>query len=90
MTGNDYNIANMMFFIPDILCEIPSNWILLNFNKPSTWIGLIVTAWGIVMTSSGLTQNFGGLVGTRVLLGVFEYVLSCPLCLFELFFELSG
>ncbi|CAH0017059.1 unnamed protein product [Clonostachys rhizophaga] len=35
MTGNDYNIANMMFFILYILCEIPSNWILFNFNKPA-------------------------------------------------------
>lgn len=76
MTGNDYNICNMMFFIPYILCEVPSNWILVKFSKPSTWIGIIVTAWGIVMTCSGLCQNFGSLVGCRVLLGLFEYVQS--------------
>ncbi|KAJ0418910.1 major facilitator superfamily domain-containing protein [Aspergillus carlsbadensis] len=72
MTGNDYNIANMMFFVPYILCEVPANSLLIRFSKPSTWIGLIVTAWGIVMTCSGFCQNFGGLVGCRVLLGVFE------------------
>lgn len=83
MRGNDYNIANMMFFIPYILCEVPANSILIKFNKASTWIGFIVTAWGIVMTCSGFCQNFGGLVGCRILLGVFEYVLylqfSCAL-----------
>ncbi|KAL2864089.1 major facilitator superfamily domain-containing protein [Aspergillus lucknowensis] len=72
MTGNDYNIANMMFFIPYILCEVPANSLLIKFHRPSTWIGIIVTAWGIVMTCSGFSQNFGGLVGCRVLLGVFE------------------
>lgn len=72
MTGNDYNIANMMFFVPYILLEVPANTILIRFSRPSTWIGLITTAWGIVMTCSGFCQSFGSLVGCRVLLGVFE------------------
>ncbi|KAL5340963.1 major facilitator superfamily domain-containing protein [Aspergillus crustosus] len=72
MKGTDYNIANMMFFIPYILLEVPSNAILIRFTKPSQWICLIVTAWGIVMTCCGFVQNWGGLVGCRVLLGVFE------------------
>ena len=72
MKGNDYNIANMMFFVPYILLEVPSNAVLVRFAKPSQYIGTIVTAWGIVMTCGGFVQNFGGLVGCRVLLGVFE------------------
>lgn len=31
-----------------------------------------MVAWGIVMTCTGLVQNFGGLMGVRILLGVFE------------------
>jgi hypothetical protein len=72
MKGTDYNIANMMFFVPYIICEIPANSILIRFSRPSHWIGIIVTAWGIVMTCSGVVQSWGGLVGCRVLLGVFE------------------
>lgn len=72
MTGNDYNIANMMFFVPYILCEVPSNSILIKFSRPSIWIGLIVTAWGVVMTCSGFCQNFGGSLGCRILLGIFQ------------------
>ena len=72
MKGNDYNIANMMFFVPYILCEVPANAILIKFKKVSHWVGLIVTAWGIVMTCCGFAQNFGGLVACRVLLGIFE------------------
>lgn len=72
MKGNDYNIANMLFFVPYILLEVPANSILVRFKKPSLWIGFIVTAWGIVMTCTGLVKNFAGLMVCRLLLGVFE------------------
>lgn len=38
MTGTDYNVANMMFFIPYILLEVPANTILMKFKRPSLWI----------------------------------------------------
>lgn len=72
MTGTDYNVANMMFFIPYILLEVPANTILMKFKRPSLWIGFIVTAWGIVMTCTGFVKNWTGLLICRVLLGVFE------------------
>lgn len=58
-------------FVPYILCEIPANAILTKFERPSIWIGIIVTAWGIVMTCSGFCQSFAGLIVCRILLGVF-------------------
>jgi hypothetical protein len=45
---------------------------MLRFKRPSTWIGIIVTIWGIIMTCTGLTQSYGGLVACRFLLGIFE------------------
>ncbi|EEQ30994.1 conserved hypothetical protein [Microsporum canis CBS 113480] len=45
MTGRDYNIALLIFFIPYILCELPSNLILKKV-APSTWISGIIAAWG--------------------------------------------
>lgn len=38
-----------MFFIPYALFEVPSN-IVLKLMKPSSWICLLVVAWGIVKT----------------------------------------
>ncbi|CAH0052262.1 unnamed protein product [Clonostachys solani] len=72
MKGNDYNVTNMIFFVPYILFEVPANSLLIKFQRPSTWIGMIVTAWGIVMTCSGFCQNYAGLLVCRILLGVFE------------------
>ncbi|CZT16308.1 related to permease of the major facilitator superfamily [Ramularia collo-cygni] len=72
MTGNDYNIALVVFFIPYILCEVPSNMLLSKFTRPSYYIGILVTCWGIVMTLSGITHSFAGLCVTRFLIGFFE------------------
>ena len=72
MTGVQYNIVLSIFFIPYVLLEVPSNIILKKFKRPSTYIGILALGWGIVMTCTGLVQNFGGLMGTRILLGIFE------------------
>lgn len=42
------------------------------FKRPSSYLGILTTSWGIVMTCTGLVHNFGGLMVTRVILGVFE------------------
>lgn len=59
-------------FIPYVLLEVPSNILLKKFKRPSVYLGLLVLSWGIVMTCTGLVQNFAGLMVTRVLLGIFE------------------
>ncbi|KAG9769112.1 putative transporter [Exophiala dermatitidis] len=72
MTGVQYNTVLAIFFIPYVLFEVPSNILLKKFKRPSTYLGILLLAWGIVMTCTGLVQNFGGLMTTRVLLGIFE------------------
>ncbi|KAH7030577.1 major facilitator superfamily domain-containing protein [Microdochium trichocladiopsis] len=72
MTGTDYNVVTMMFFIPYILLEVPSNSILLKFKRPSTYIGLLVTSWGIVMACHGVVSSYATLIVCRILLGALE------------------
>lgn len=45
MSGNDFNIALFMFFIPYILCELPSNLILKKV-RPSIWLSGLALCWG--------------------------------------------
>ena len=52
--------------------EIPSNMLLKKFKKPSHYMSMLVTCWGIVMTMTGVVQNYAGLVVCRLLLGLFE------------------
>lgn len=61
-----------IFFIPYILLEVPSNIVLKKFKRPSTYLGILVVSWGIIMTFTGIVKNFAGLMVTRVLLGVAE------------------
>ncbi|KAJ0312839.1 hypothetical protein Brms1b_007608 [Colletotrichum noveboracense] len=46
--------------------------LLLKFKRPSTYMGILVTGWGTIITLTGLVQNFEGLVAVRVLVGVFD------------------
>ncbi|GAM43198.1 hypothetical protein TCE0_047r17809 [Talaromyces pinophilus] len=71
MVGNDYNIALFIFFIPYIICEVPSNMILKKV-APSTWLSGIMFSWGIITVGQGVTKSYGGLVTCRFLLGIFE------------------
>ncbi|OJD34527.1 mfs transporter [Diplodia corticola] len=82
MTGNDYNVALLVFFVPYILFEIPSNLILKRV-APSTWLSLIMALWGICTMGQGLVSSFGGLVAMRVLVGLFEAGLF-PGCVYML------
>lgn len=72
MTGDQYNIALSVFFPPYILAEVPSNIIIQKFKRPSTYMGIIIVSWGIIMTLTGVVHNFAGLVVVRFLLGLFE------------------
>jgi MFS family permease len=72
MSGTDYNVALMVFFVPYVLFEVPSNMILAKFKRPSYYMGMLVLCWGTVMTVMGLVQNLAGLCATRFFLGLFE------------------
>ncbi|XP_006457726.1 hypothetical protein AGABI2DRAFT_182882 [Agaricus bisporus var. bisporus H97] len=71
LTGNQYNIALTMYFIPYCIFECPANLVLKRF-RPSKWLPGITCVWGIVMTLMGLVKNYPQLVGVRILLGVAE------------------
>ncbi|CEL10180.1 hypothetical protein ASPCAL13305 [Aspergillus calidoustus] len=72
MTGTDYNVALAIFFVPYVLCEVPSNILLAKFKRPSVYLAILTVLWGIIVTLTGVVQSFGALCAVRVLLGIFE------------------
>ncbi|CZT16033.1 related to MFS transporter [Ramularia collo-cygni] len=72
MTGNMFQIAVSILFVTYVCGELPSNWILKQYVRPSRWIASITVAWGLVATLSGLTQSYAGLIVCRLLLGLTE------------------
>jgi MFS family permease len=70
-SSDQYNIALCVFFITYVLFEVPSNMILKRW-RASMWFPIMMLAWGVVMTLTGLVTNFEGLVVARVFLGIAE------------------
>lgn len=71
LTGNRYNIAVAVFFVPYVLAEAPSNFAMKYFS-PSVWIGRIMISWGIITICTAAVFNFQGLLAIRFFLGVAE------------------
>ncbi|KZS94670.1 MFS general substrate transporter [Sistotremastrum niveocremeum HHB9708] len=84
ITDTQYLLALTIFFFSYAIFEVPSN-IFLKRLRPSIWLSFLMFMWGIMMTLQGLVHNYGGLLGMRWLLGMFEaglfpgvnYYLSC-------------
>lgn len=45
LSGTQYNVALLIFFVPYILLEVPSN-IILRKIAPSTWLSVLLLLWG--------------------------------------------
>ncbi|KAK4496342.1 hypothetical protein PRZ48_012322 [Zasmidium cellare] len=71
LNGDKFNTALVIFFVPYVLFEIPSNILLKKF-KPNVWLSLNMFMFGFVTIMQGLVQNYSGLLATRFWLGFFE------------------
>ncbi|KAL2829623.1 major facilitator superfamily domain-containing protein [Aspergillus pseudoustus] len=71
LVGHQYNWCLTVFFFPYSFFEPVSNLMLVRL-RPSIWLPSIVTAWGIVMTLTGVVQNYSGLLAARFFLGLTE------------------
>ncbi|KAF1846006.1 MFS general substrate transporter [Cucurbitaria berberidis CBS 394.84] len=69
--GTSFNVALLVFYIPYILVDVPSN-LLVKKLRAGVYLPTLITAWGLVCTFMGFVQSFAGLVVCRLLLGLFE------------------
>ncbi|KAF8994343.1 MFS general substrate transporter [Cyathus striatus] len=84
ISDNQYLLSLTIFFFSYAIFEVPSN-VFLKRLRPSLWLSMLMFFWGIMMTLQGVVHNFGGLMGMRWMLGMFEaglfpgvnYYLSC-------------
>ena len=71
LTGSQFNVALVVFFIPLILFEAPSN-IGMKRISPRVWLGGQTLLLGIFTICQGLVKTYGGLIAMRVFVGTFE------------------
>ncbi|PWY83454.1 phosphoglycerate mutase-like protein [Aspergillus heteromorphus CBS 117.55] len=71
LVGDQYQVAVSILFVTYCIFEVPSNLVIKKL-KPSRYIASISVIWGIIATLTGITQNYGGLIACRIILGVVE------------------
>ena len=76
LTGNQYNTALTLFFVPYIFFEIAGNY-AIKFVKPHRWLSGSVFLFGCITIGMGFVKNFSGLAACRFFLGVTESALFC-------------
>ena len=72
MTTTKYAVAISLFSVAYTLFEVPSNWIMKRYVRPSLWLGFLLFGWGVTTIGFSGVQNYGEVVGLRFLIGVFE------------------
>ncbi|RAQ42652.1 putative pantothenate transporter [Aspergillus flavus] len=71
MTTDQYNLVTVLYYIPYIVAETPSN-LLFKRILPSRWQSRIMISWGIALACHAAVKNKEGLYAVRFLLGLFE------------------
>ncbi|KAG5362320.1 putative transporter [Yarrowia sp. C11] len=71
LKGNHFNVALAIFFVPYVVAEIPSNW-LMKKTSPHVWLPGCMVLFGCTLLGQGFVKNYGQILATRFLLGLFE------------------
>lgn len=69
--GERYSIISLLFFIPYIIFELPSNIVLRKVGTRH-WLAGIVVGFGVVMIGMAFNKKWWHLAICRVLLGLLE------------------
>lgn len=75
LSTQEYQLALTVFFFTYSLFDVPAN-IMLKKLRPSVWLPMITVLSGVVTMGMGFTKNAGGLIATRVILGMTEVSLE--------------
>ena len=71
LTSNQYSVALTVFFVPYIVFEVLSNYMLKSI-KPHMWLSAMILLFGVVTICMAYSRNYGGIVTCRLFLGIFE------------------
>jgi MFS family permease len=62
-------VALVVFCIPYIAIDVPSNWVVMHFQA-GYYLPFLPICWGLVLTFLGFTKPYGGLIAARLFLGL--------------------
>jgi len=56
LTGNEFNVVLVVFYIPYIAVDVPSNWVVKHFQA-GYYLPFLLICWGLVLTFLGFTKS---------------------------------
>jgi MFS transporter, ACS family, tartrate transporter len=71
LSSSDYGFAAGIFFLGYVICELPSNLLMVKFGA-RTWIARIMVTWGALAACMAAVTGPHSLYALRILLGVAE------------------
>jgi MFS family permease len=72
LTPHGYALTVTLFSVAYTVFEIPSNWVMKHYIRPSMWLGILLFAWGALTIGFAGVQNTATIIALRFLIGVFE------------------
>ncbi|SDT59817.1 MFS transporter [Bradyrhizobium canariense] len=71
LTATTFGLANSIFYIGYVACEIPSNLLMVRYGA-RIWIARILVSWGLASAATMLVVGPNSLYVVRFLVGVLE------------------
>ncbi len=84
LTATTYGLATTIFYIGYMMCEVPSNVLLVKFGA-RRWLSRIMITWGIASAATMFIYDSTSLYAMRFILGVTEAGFTPGLLLFLTF-----
>ncbi|KAI4951857.1 hypothetical protein J4E91_003318 [Alternaria rosae] len=72
LTPHGYALTVTLFSVAYAVFEVPSNFVMKHYIRPSRWLGILLFAWGALTIGFAGVQNSATIIGLRFLIGVFE------------------
>lgn len=75
LEGVQYQTCVSILFVGYILMQVPANMFFNKMARPSVFIAIVMTVWGVISGCTGAIQKdhgFAGLLVVRILIGVIE------------------
>lgn len=75
LKGTEYQTCISILFVGYILMQVPSNMLFNKLARPTIFISISMTIWGVISACTGAissSHGFAGLLVIRILIGVIE------------------
>ncbi|KAI1488535.1 MFS transporter [Biscogniauxia mediterranea] len=72
MTTQGYSLTVTLFSLAYTVFEVPSNWVMKHYVRPSVWLGALLGCWGVLTLGFAGVRNYPTVLALRLLIGMFE------------------